>query len=151
MCSTCKSLSRAEIEAGTQTVSRSENPFATFTADYRDLDLVAGFSPSQQSFVAIDLSFGNGILSLLEHRQQYKLNGQRIYKTGNHRLTLLGLGYYGFSYIPGLVPIFAGSSMGAAFATQIHSIGLGLKDLSRNPRWMAGEQSAYNSELIRQE
>lgn len=91
------------------------DPFATLTADYRDLDLVAGMSPTSQSFLAIDLSYGNGFLKRLEHRQQYKLNGQRIYTIGDHRLTLMGIGYYGFSYIPGLVPISAENSADADF------------------------------------
>jgi hypothetical protein len=91
------------------------DPFATLTADYRDLDLVAGISPTDQSFLTVELSYGNGFLKRLEHRQQYKLNGQRMYNFGNHRLTLLGIGYYGFSYIPGLVPIYAANANDADF------------------------------------
>jgi len=83
------------------------DPFVTITGDYRDLDLVAGWSPSANSFLALEGSYGNGFLARLEHRQQYKFNGQRIFHAGEHRLTLFGIGYYGFSYIPGLVPIFA--------------------------------------------
>ncbi len=82
------------------------DPFITLTGDYRDIDVVTGFSPAPASFVAIEASYGNGFLKRLEHRQQYKLNGQRIFRLGNHQLTLLGMGYYGFSYVPGLVPIF---------------------------------------------
>jgi len=52
-------------------------------------------------------SYGNGFLDRLEHRQQYKFNGERLFRAGEHRLTLFGIGYYGFSYVPGLVPIFA--------------------------------------------
>jgi Carboxypeptidase regulatory-like domain len=81
------------------------DPFITLTGDYRDIDVVAGFSPARDSFVAVEASYGNGFLKRLEHRQQYKFNGQRIFRLGNHQLTLLGMGYYGFSYIPGLVPI----------------------------------------------
>ena len=81
------------------------DPFVTVTGDYRDIDLVSGFSPAPDSFVAIEASYGNGFLKRLEHRQQYKLNGQRIFRLGNHQLTLLGMGYYGFSYVPGLVPV----------------------------------------------
>jgi hypothetical protein len=81
--------------------------FVTITGDYRDLDVVAGWSPSLTSFLAFEGSYGNGFLDRLEHRQQYKFNGQRIFHAGNHRLTLFGIGYYGFSYVPGLVPIFA--------------------------------------------
>jgi hypothetical protein len=83
------------------------DPFVTITGDYRDLDLVAGLSPSTNSFLALEGSYGNGFLKRLEHRQQYKFNGQRIFHAGAHRLTLFGIGYYAFSYIPGLVPIFA--------------------------------------------
>ena len=83
----------------------SLDPFITLTGDYRDIDVVTGFSPARDSFVAVEGSYGNGFLRRLEHRQQYKFNGQRIFRLGDHQLTLLGMGYYGFSYIPGLVPI----------------------------------------------
>ncbi len=83
------------------------DPFVTITADYRDLDLVAGWSPSPASFLAFEGSYGNGFLDRLEHRQQYKFTGERVFHVGQHRLTLFGIGYYGFSYVPGLVPIFA--------------------------------------------
>jgi hypothetical protein len=83
------------------------DPFITVTGDERDIDVVTGFSPSPESFLAIEASYGNGFLKRLEHRQQYKLNGQRIFRLGNHQLSLLGIGYYGFSYVPGLVPIFS--------------------------------------------
>ena len=83
------------------------DPFLTVTGDYRDLDVVAGWSPSFDSFLAFEGSYGNGFLDRLEHRQQYKFNGQRVFLVGEHKLTLLGIGYYGFSYVPGLVPIFA--------------------------------------------
>lgn len=83
------------------------DPFLTVTGDYRDLDVVAGWSPSFDSFLAFEGSYGNGFLDRLEHRQQYKFNGQRVFLIGEHKLTLFGIGYYGFSYVPGLVPIFA--------------------------------------------
>ena len=83
------------------------DPFITITGDYRDIDVVAGWSPSSQSFLAFEGAYGNGFLDRLEHRQQYKFNGQRIFHVGAHQLTLFGIGYYGFSYVPGLVPIFA--------------------------------------------
>ncbi len=82
------------------------DPFITLTADYRDLDLVAGVSPTPDSWMAFEGSYGNGFLDRLEHRQQYKFNGERLFHLGQHRLTLFGIGYYGFSYVPGLVPIF---------------------------------------------
>jgi hypothetical protein len=82
--------------------------FVELTGDYRDIDLVAGWSPRNQEtngFIAVELSFGNGYLERLEHRQQFKFNGFRQFKLGRHELTLFGVGYYGFSYVPGLIPI----------------------------------------------
>lgn len=81
-------------------------PFVTVTGDYRDADLAAGFSPGLRSWLVFEASYGNGFLDRLEHRQQYKVNGERIFEFGAQRLTLFGIGYYGQSYVPGLVPIF---------------------------------------------
>ncbi|HEY6763793.1 MAG TPA: TonB-dependent receptor [Candidatus Sulfotelmatobacter sp.] len=86
------------------------DPFFTITGDYRDIDAAAGFSPSPDSWMAFDASYGNGFLDRLEHRQQYKFNGERLFHMGEHRLALFGMGYYGFSYLPGLVPIGIGES-----------------------------------------
>jgi hypothetical protein len=83
------------------------DPFVTITGDYRDIDLVTGMSPSPDSWIALEGSYGNGFLDRLEHRQQYKLNGERLFHVGGHRLTLFGVGYYGVSYVPGLIPVFA--------------------------------------------
>jgi len=82
--------------------------FVQLTGDYRDLDLMAGWNPKNpdtNAWLAAELSFGNGFLERLEHRRQYKLNGLRQFNLGNHQLTLFGIGYYGFSYVPGLIPI----------------------------------------------
>lgn len=90
-------------------VPRQRAPaFLQLTGDYRDADLMAGWNaknPQTNAWVAADISFGNGFLERLEHRQQYKLNGLREFNFGNHQLTLFGIGYYGFSYVPGLIPI----------------------------------------------
>jgi hypothetical protein len=91
------------------------DPFITLTGDYRDIDLVAGLSPTPESWVAFAASYGNGFLDRLEHRQQYKFNGERVFRVGDHRLTLFGVGYYGFSYVPGLVPLFSSNSADANF------------------------------------
>jgi hypothetical protein len=79
--------------------------FFTLTGDYRDLDLVAGFSPDIHSWILAQASYGNGFLDRLEHRKQFKINGSRVFEFGNHKLTLFGIGYYGFSYVPGLSPL----------------------------------------------
>jgi hypothetical protein len=81
------------------------DPFVTLTGDYRDVDVAAGLSPTPDSWTAFSASYGNGFLDRLEHRQQYKFNGQRVFHLDQHRLTLFGIGYYGSSYIPGLVPL----------------------------------------------
>jgi hypothetical protein len=83
-------------------------PYATLTADYSDLDLTAGWSPSDPSvkeWFAVQASYGNGFLDRLEHRQQYKFNAFRVFKLGSHDISLFGIGYYGVSKIPGLVPV----------------------------------------------
>jgi len=92
--------------AATYALRSRLDPFLTMTGDYRDFDLTAGLSPGRQTFVALEASVGNGFLRRLEHRQQYKVNAQRITTIGHHELTILGIAYYGVSYIPGLVPLF---------------------------------------------
>jgi hypothetical protein len=84
------------------------DPFVTLTGDYRDVDVVAGWSPertSVRSWIVAQASYGNGFLDRLEYRQQYKVNGFRVFPFGKHELALFGVGYYGFSFVPGLVPI----------------------------------------------
>jgi len=92
------------------------DPFIAITGDYRDIDVVAGFRPTQDSWIALSGSYGNGFLDRLEHRQQYKLNAERSITLGKHRLALLAIGYYGTSRIPGLVPIFPRNSAGSSFS-----------------------------------
>jgi hypothetical protein len=91
--------------AATYGLRSSLDPFLTVTGDYRDISVVTGFSPTPDSFVALSAAYGNGFLDRLEHRQQYKVNAQRTFRFGQHQLTALAIGYYGVSYIPGLVPI----------------------------------------------
>jgi hypothetical protein len=82
--------------------------FLQLTGDYRDADLMAGWGssdPHRDEWIAMEASFGNGLLARVEHRQQYKLNGRRRFDFGRHQLTLFAVGYYGFSYVPGLIPI----------------------------------------------
>jgi hypothetical protein len=82
-------------------------PFAQVIGDAHDFDLVAGWSPRNldtHAWLSTEISFGDGFLKRPESRQQYKINGYRVFTPGRHRLTLLGIGYYGFSRIPGLVP-----------------------------------------------
>ena len=81
--------------------------FIELTGDYRDADLVAAWgsrNAATDAWIAVEASFGNGFLERLEHRQQYKVNAYREFKFGRHDLTLFGVGYYGFSFVPGLIP-----------------------------------------------
>ena len=41
----------------------------------------------------------------MEHRKQYKGNVSKVFNFGKHELTAYGIGYYGFAYQPGLIPI----------------------------------------------
>jgi hypothetical protein len=83
-------------------------PFAEISGDARDYDFVTGWSPSNPqigAWLGLEVAGGNGFLALPENRKQYKINGERSFTFGRHQLTLFGAGYYGFSHIPGLVPI----------------------------------------------
>ena len=97
------------IDAAATYVPRPRfNSFFQFTGDYRDADVMGGWAPTNpdtNAWIAGEFAFGNGLSERFEHRQQYKLNGFREYHLGKHDLSLYGIGYYGFSYIPGLVPI----------------------------------------------
>ncbi|MGI4831613.1 MAG: carboxypeptidase regulatory-like domain-containing protein [Janthinobacterium lividum] len=122
------------------------DPFLTVTGDVRDVDLVAGIRPGATSWVALEASAGNGFLKRLEHRQQYKFNGQRSIDAGAHHLTLVGIGYYGFSYIPGLVPIGAANGHDANFPNVGDTIDPRQKDqthtalIAANDAWKLSEQ-----------
>ena len=88
--------------------------FFTLTGDQRDVTATAGLSPSRYSWIAMEFSYGNGFLDRLEHRKQVKFNGGRVFYRGDHTLTLFGIGYYGFSYVAGLRPMYGFNSVDAA-------------------------------------
>jgi hypothetical protein len=132
------------------------DPFVSITGDYRDLDLVAGWSPSPDSFLAFEAAYGNGFLDRLEHRQQYKFNGERVFHAGQNRLTLFGIGYYGRSYVPGLIPIFAKNLYDDKFPNYGDTIDPRQKDqthtalVALNDVWqLSGEQQLQFSGFFR--
>jgi hypothetical protein len=90
------------------------DPFFTLTGDDRDITGTAGMSPSRDSWIALEVSYGNGFLDRLEHRKQLKINVGQVFHVGAHTLTLFGIGYYGSSYMAGLVPIHGFNSVDAA-------------------------------------
>jgi hypothetical protein len=103
------------LNLGTTYDLRSDlDPFFSLTGDQRDITGTGGFSPSEHSWVAMEVSYGNGFLDRLEHRKQVKLNGGQLFQKGHHTLTLFGIGYYGFSYVAGLSPIYGFNSVDAA-------------------------------------
>lgn len=103
------------LNLGTTYALRSHlDPFLTITGDQRDVTGTGGFSPSDHSWVAMEISYGNGFLDRLEHRKQVKINGGQVLRLGSHTLTLLGVGYYGVSYVAGLSPIYGFNSVDAA-------------------------------------
>lgn len=84
-------------------------PFVQLTSDGRDGDISASWSPrntTHPAWVAAELSFGNGFLARPEEREQYKLNALRGWIFSNHQLTIFGDAYYGFSRVPGLIPLY---------------------------------------------
>ena len=83
--------------------------FIQLTSDARDGDVSVGYSPSASkhpAWLAAEMSFGNGFLARPEEREQYRLNGLRAWTIGHHELTVFGIAYYGFSRVPGLIPLF---------------------------------------------
>jgi len=83
-------------------------PTVRLSGDARDVNLVAGWSPADpanKSWVGLEISYGNGFLQRMEHRRQYKGNVSKVFSIGRHDLTIYGIGYYGFAYQPGLIPI----------------------------------------------
>jgi hypothetical protein len=89
-------------------------PFFTMTGDARDLTATAGISPSENSWVAMEGSYGNGFLDRLEHRKQFKFNGGQTIHAGEHTLNLFGIAYLGNGYVAGLRPIFGFNAVDAA-------------------------------------
>jgi hypothetical protein len=89
-------------------------PFFTMTGDARDLTATAGMSPSENSWAAMEGSYGNGFLDRLEHRKQFKFNGGRTIHAGDHTLTLFGIAYLGYGYVAGLRPVFGFNGVDAA-------------------------------------
>jgi hypothetical protein len=83
-------------------------PLIQLAGDYRDLNLVTGWSPanpSNRTWVGAEISYGNGYLDRLEHRKQYKGNVSKVFTFGKHELSVYGIGYYGSAFQPGLIPI----------------------------------------------
>ena len=88
--------------------------FVTLTSDYRDLDLTAGFSPKgplKKDWVAIEASYGNGLMKRLEHRTQFKWNAQRSFDRAKHNITIFSLGYWGKSHEGNLIPVGFGRQL----------------------------------------
>jgi hypothetical protein len=83
-------------------------PMVRLSADPRDANLVTGWSPKDPAnklWAGLELSGGNGFLKRLEHRKQYKENISKVFSFGKHDVTVYGIGYYGFAFQPGLIPI----------------------------------------------
>ena len=131
-------------------------PSLTLTGDYRDIDFVAAAAAHNASWLAFEGSCGNGFLRRLEHRQQYKINAQRIVESGSHRLTLLGIGYFGSSWVPGLVPIHASDLANTVYSNSGDTIDPRQKDQTHtalaalNDAWtLNGRQQAQLSGYFR--
>jgi hypothetical protein len=94
--------------AATYTFRPRLKRFLTLTGDYRDIDVAAGFSPSDQAkkeWLALEANYGNGLMRSLEHRKQFKWNALRVFDPGQHEIAVLMLGYWGKSHEGNLVPI----------------------------------------------
>lgn len=126
--------------AATYSLREKLQRFLTMTQDYRDIDLTAGFSPSdpaKKEWLALEANYGNGLMRTLEHRQQFKGNALRVFEPGKHEITLMGIGYWGESHEGNLVPIGFGAQLNDTLdprqKDQTHT---GL--LAANDRWKLG-------------
>jgi hypothetical protein len=122
--------------------------FITLTGDYRDIDLTVGLAPAnaaKREWLALEANYGNGLLLRLEHRQQYKWNGFRVFDAGNHEITLFTIGYYGNSHEGNLVPTGFGvqlkDTVDPRQQDQTHTF-----ILAANDRWKAthNDQTAFS-------
>ena len=121
------------------------NSLIQLTGDYRDGDLVAGWgspNPHIDEWIALEASFGNGFLPRPEHRQQYKLTGLRHFNFGRHQLMVFAAGYYGSSYIPGLIPINAFVAGDTIDKRQLEYTRNALAVINDN--WKLGEQRQFS-------
>jgi hypothetical protein len=94
--------------AATYGLRQRLNRSLTFTGDYRDADLSAGFAPNnpdKKEWLAVEANYGDGLMRTLEHRQQYKWNAMRVLDPGKHQITLFSLGYWGKSHEGNLIPV----------------------------------------------
>jgi len=126
--------------------------------DPRNVDLVSIWSPQNprvRAWIASEAAFGNGYLNFAEHRRQLKINALRKIAAGRHEITLFGVGYYGFSRIPGLVPIdrnIPGDTIDPRQSDQTHTSLLVLSDTwtpnSRSQVRLSGFLRTYNLTLL---
>ena len=126
--------------------------------DSRSVDLASIWRPQNprvRAWIASEAAFGNGYLNFAEHRRQGKINAMRQFTAGRHDLTLLGIGYYGFSRIPGLVPTdrnIPGDTIDPRQSDQTHTSILVLSDTwtpsSRSQLLLSGFLRTYNLTLL---
>ena len=97
--------------AATYGLRSQMQPFITLTGDGRDADLTLGLAPpyaANKEWIAVEGSYGNGLMRALEHRKQFKLNALRGIDVGRHEITIAAVGYFGVSHEGNLVPIGSG-------------------------------------------
>ena len=125
------------------------DPMIRLTGDYRDLNLVSGWSPRElanRSWLGVEISTGNGFLRRPEHRRQYKGNVSKVFDFGSHELTVYGTGYYGFAYQPGLIPIDANVPGDTIDARQREETSNGT--ITLNDIWHFGERGQFQFSAV---
>ena len=120
--------------AATYALRADRQPFVDLTGDWHDVDLTAGWK-----WLAVEAAYGNGFLETPEHRRQFKWNALHGWNLGRHRFTVLLVGYYGQSRIPGLVPVGVAGLHGTIDPRQSDQTHTGL--LALNDAWHPSTQS----------
>lgn len=101
--------------AATYALRSNLDRFLAVTGDPRNFDVAGGAGNGRNAWISAEGNYGNGFLQRLEHRQQYKANGQSLMAAGAHRVTAVAIAYYGRSFIPGLAPIAPAALQGTAY------------------------------------
>ncbi len=71
----------------------------------KDVSFGGNLNLGKSTWLAAEGLLGNGWLARPEEREQYKINVLHGWSAGKHQFSLFGAAYYGFSRIPGLIPL----------------------------------------------
>ena len=99
--------------AATYALRSRLDPFLTVTGDYQGHGSGSGVQPDARILAGSGGFVWKWIPGPTRTPATIQVQRSTVISFGEHRLTLLGIGYYGQSYVPGLVPILAKNAFDA--------------------------------------